>query len=116
MWSPARGLLEFTAGLIGLVKAFAGIESVSGGLARFSDFDEVQRVGVVLFGLLIADAVYRIGSALHDRLAHPANNSGVPNKKPTKNEKLAWLVTNRVELRNQNIDVQAVLRQMRDED
>jgi prevent-host-death family protein len=38
------------------------------------------------------------------------------NTQPTREEKLAWLDNNRVKLQSQNIDVQATLRQMRDED
>jgi len=35
--------------------------------------------------------------------------------RPTREEKLAWLDANRVKLPDENIDVQAILRRMRDE-
>jgi prevent-host-death family protein len=38
-----------------------------------------------------------------------------PRAAPTREEKIAWLDANRVKLRDESIDVQAVLRQMRDE-
>jgi prevent-host-death family protein len=38
-----------------------------------------------------------------------------PRPVPTREEKIAWLDANRVKLRDESIDVQAVLRQMRDE-
>jgi prevent-host-death family protein len=37
-------------------------------------------------------------------------------KRPTREEKLAWLDANRVELPGESIDVQAILRQIRDEE
>jgi len=38
-----------------------------------------------------------------------------PSARPTREEKLAWLDTNRVKLPDESIDVQAILRRMRDE-
>jgi prevent-host-death family protein len=38
-----------------------------------------------------------------------------PRPVPTREEKIAWLDAHRVKLRDESIDAQAVLRQMRDE-
>jgi hypothetical protein len=116
MWSVVRNLLEFVTGIVGLVNAFAGIDNFSGGFARVRDFDDAQRIGVVLFGLLIANSTYRIGMQLYEHAGLQRRSSGPSNRKSTRIEKLAWLDANRVRLRGGSIDAQAILRQMRDED